>query len=120
MAIIPAILYYLSIVLMIEADARRLGTRAVDVDVPSVGELTRRGGYQFLPPHLDHRAPGDRHDAVPRGVPVDAARRRPQLPAEGERAAARAGSWPPSRRGGRGVLSVAATTATAGIIVGVS
>ena len=36
MAIVPAVLYYLSIVLMIEADARRLGTKAVDVDVPSV------------------------------------------------------------------------------------
>ena len=49
MAIVPAILYYLSIVLMIEADARRLGTKAVDVDVPSVGYLTRTSGYQFLP-----------------------------------------------------------------------
>jgi len=49
MAIVPAVLYYLSIVLMIEADARRLGTKAVDVDLPSVWELTRRSGYQFLP-----------------------------------------------------------------------
>ena len=49
MAIVPAILYYLSIVLMIDADARRLGTKAVAVDLPSVGELTRRSGYQFLP-----------------------------------------------------------------------
>jgi len=49
MAIVPAVLYYLSIVLMIEADARRLGTKAVDVDVPSVWTLTRQSGYQFLP-----------------------------------------------------------------------
>ena len=49
MAIVPAVLYYLSIVLMIEADARRLGTRGVDVDLPSVGTLTRQSGYQFLP-----------------------------------------------------------------------
>ena len=49
MAIVPAVLYYLSIMLMIEADARRLGTKAVDVNLPSVGELTRRSGYQFLP-----------------------------------------------------------------------
>ena len=49
MAIVPAVLYYLSIVLMIEADARRLGTKAVDVDVPSVWTLTRQSGYQFVP-----------------------------------------------------------------------
>ena len=49
MAIVPAVLYYLSIVLMIEADARRLDTTAVDVDLPSLGALTRRSGYQFLP-----------------------------------------------------------------------
>ena len=49
MAIIPAVLYYFSIVLMIEADARRLGTKAVGIDLPSVGELTRKSGYQFLP-----------------------------------------------------------------------
>ena len=49
MAIVPAVLYYLSIVLMIEADARRLGTKAVAVDLPSVWTLTRQGGYQFLP-----------------------------------------------------------------------
>ena len=49
MAICPAVLYYLSIVLMIEADARRLHTRAVAVDLPPVGALMRRGGYQFLP-----------------------------------------------------------------------
>ena len=49
MAIVPAVLYYLSIVLMIEADARRLGTKAVEVDLPSVWALTRQSGYQFLP-----------------------------------------------------------------------
>ena len=49
MAIVPAVLYYFSIVLMIEADSRRLGTKAVTVEVPSVGELTRRYGYHFLP-----------------------------------------------------------------------
>ncbi len=49
MAIVPAVLYYLSIVLMIEADARRLGTKAVDVHLPSVWTLTRQSGYQFVP-----------------------------------------------------------------------
>ncbi len=47
MATIPTILYYLSILLMIEADSRRAGTVAVPVDTPGVWVLTRRYGYHF-------------------------------------------------------------------------
>jgi TRAP transporter 4TM/12TM fusion protein len=47
MASVPTVLYYLSIFLMIEADARRLGAPAQALDVPSVGWLTRRYGYHF-------------------------------------------------------------------------
>ena len=47
MATVPTLLYYLSIFLMIEADSRRLGTRAGEVETPSLWELTRRYGYHF-------------------------------------------------------------------------
>ena len=118
MATIPTLLYYLSAFLMIEADSRRLGTRPVEDDVPPLWTLTRSGGYHFI-------------SLVSVGVlliggvstfravfwatllafALSFVRRDTAL-------------WP--RRlvaaldaGGRGVLSVAATTATAGTIVGV-
>ncbi|MFN2566662.1 MAG: TRAP transporter permease [Gemmatimonadaceae bacterium] len=118
MATIPMLLYYLSAFLMIEADSRRLGTRAIEVDVPPLSTLTRRYGYHFL------------------SLVVVAA-----LMAAGV-TAFRAVFWAtllaialsylrsetalrPRRlvaalaAGGRGVLPVAATTAAAGIIVGI-
>jgi TRAP transporter 4TM/12TM fusion protein len=48
MATIPSLLYFLSVFLMIEADTRRLGTRSVELALPSLWELTRRRGYHFL------------------------------------------------------------------------
>jgi TRAP transporter 4TM/12TM fusion protein len=48
MAIVPAILYYLSVLLMIEADSRRLVTRPVTVETPGVLTLLRRQGYHLL------------------------------------------------------------------------
>ena len=137
MAIVPAVLYYLSIVLMIEADARRLGTKAVDVDLPSVWALTRQSGYQFVPliaivvflvsgmtPFravflatmlaivLSFMQYGLDFLGVAGSDPaVRELRRETAL-------------WPARlvtalETGGRAVLAVAATTATAGIIVGV-
>jgi TRAP transporter 4TM/12TM fusion protein len=47
MAIVPTLLYYLSILLMIEADSRRMGTQAVTVETPPLGELTLKYGYHF-------------------------------------------------------------------------
>jgi TRAP transporter 4TM/12TM fusion protein len=47
MALIPTLLYYLSILLMIEADSRRLGTRATQVGTLSLAQLTWRYGYHF-------------------------------------------------------------------------
>ena len=118
MAIIPAGLYYLSIILMIEADARRLGTRGGEVDLPSVGTLTRTSGYQFLPLLVmvvllttgitPFRAV---FFATLLAVALSFLRRETSLRPRRLVAALEAG--------GRGVLSVAATTATAGIIVGV-
>jgi TRAP transporter 4TM/12TM fusion protein len=48
MAAIPAALYYASILLMIEAEARRLGTRSVEVARGTLGRLTRQHGYHFI------------------------------------------------------------------------
>jgi TRAP transporter 4TM/12TM fusion protein len=47
MAAIPAALYYVSIVLTVEADSRRLNLRPADVGVESLWVVTRRGWYFF-------------------------------------------------------------------------
>ncbi|MCC7371825.1 MAG: TRAP transporter fused permease subunit [Chloroflexi bacterium] len=47
MASIPTVLYYLSCMLMIEADSRRLNTQAVDIETPPLLELTAKFGYHF-------------------------------------------------------------------------
>ena len=118
MAIIPACLYYLSIILMIEADARRLGTQGVDVDLPSVGTLTRTSGYHFLPLLA-------MVVLLTTGITPFRAVFFATLLAVGLSFLERENALRPRRliaaleAGGRGVLSVAATTATAGIIVGV-
>ncbi len=118
MAIIPAVLYYLSIILMIEADARRLHTSAVEVDLPSVGTLMRRSGYQFLPLLLIVAL-------LVSGMTPFRAVFFATLCAIGLSFIRRETALAPRRLlaaledGGRSVLSVAATTATAGIIVGV-
>ena len=118
MAIVPAILYYLSIVLMIEADARRLGTKAVDVDLPSLGALTRRFGYQFLPLIaivallLSGMTPFRAvFLATILAIALSFVRRETALEPRRLLTAL--------ETGGRAVLAVTATTATAGIIVGV-
>jgi len=48
MAAIPALLYFFSIFLMIEADTRRAGARAVTIATPPLWQLTKRHGYHFL------------------------------------------------------------------------
>ena len=47
MATIPTILYYWSIFLMIEADSRRAGTKAAPIETPGVWALTKRQWYHF-------------------------------------------------------------------------
>ena len=68
MATMPTLLYYLSIVLMIEADSRRLGTRPIDGLPISAWALTK----QFrLPLHVaggDRGADGLGHVGVQGGV----------------------------------------------------
>ncbi len=46
-ALIPSLLYYLGIILAIEADARRFRTRGVEVETPPLGYLLWRYGYHF-------------------------------------------------------------------------
>ena len=46
-ATIPTLLYYLGIVLAIEADSRRYGCHGVEVDTPPLGRLLLRYGYYF-------------------------------------------------------------------------
>jgi TRAP transporter 4TM/12TM fusion protein len=48
MAAVPALLYYASILLMIEAESRKLRTSTVDVPRGSLGRLTRQSGYHFI------------------------------------------------------------------------
>jgi TRAP-type uncharacterized transport system fused permease subunit len=118
MATVPTLLYYLSIVLMIEADSRRLGTKPVPSDGPSLGELTARYWYHFtsLAAIAAFMVAGmSAFRAVFWATVLAAAlsfvRKETALTPYRMLAALRSG--------GTGVLGVAATTATAGIIVGV-
>jgi TRAP transporter 4TM/12TM fusion protein len=47
MAMMPTILFYLGILLMIEIDARRLGAKAIQLDAPGFWQLTFRYWYQY-------------------------------------------------------------------------
>ncbi len=118
MAVIPATLYYLSILLMVEADARRLALVPVDAGVPSLRTVTKQGGHHFLSllaivvlMAMGFTAFRSVFWATVLAIGLSFLHRDTAL-------------WP--RRlaaalsaGGVGVTSVAATTATAGIIVGV-
>jgi TRAP transporter 4TM/12TM fusion protein len=117
MAIIPALLYYFSIFLMVEADSRRLALRPVEVSSMTLGALTRRGWHHFV-------SLGTIVVLMARGftafrsvfwatvlaVAFSFFHHETWLSPKRLAAALAAG--------GRGVLPVAATTATAGIIVG--
>ena len=124
MATIPTILYYLSIFLMIELDARRLqplGTSAapgVDLDVPPLGVLTRRYWYHFTSliaivvlMVLGYTPLTAVFYATLLAAALSFFRRETALTPRRALGALEAGAT--------GTLSVAATTATAGIIVGI-
>jgi TRAP transporter 4TM/12TM fusion protein len=118
MATVPTLLYYLSIFLMIETDSRRLGTKQVVSSNLSVGELTWKYGYHFTSliaiagfMVLGMTAFKAVFWATCLAVALSFVRPETAL-------------WPKKlmqalEAGGKGVLPVAATTATAGIIVGV-
>jgi TRAP transporter 4TM/12TM fusion protein len=118
MATIPTLLYYLSIFLMIEADSRRLGTLAVARGGGSLWELTRKYGYHFTSLFAIAVLMATGFTAfravvwaTALAIALSYLRRETALtPGRLIRAL---------ETGAQGVLPVAATTATAGIIVGV-
>ncbi len=118
MATIPTVLYYLSIFLTIEADSRRLGTRAADAAVENFGELTRHYWYHFT--SLAAIAV-----LMVAGFSAFRAVFWATVLAFALSFIRKESALVPRRlldalcAGGAGVLGVAATTATAGIIVGV-
>jgi TRAP transporter 4TM/12TM fusion protein len=118
MATVPTILYYLSIFLMIEADSRRMGARAAAPDVPDVWVLTRRYWFHFTSLAaiaLLMVAGFSAFRAVFWATVLAAALS--YLRRESALTPARA--LDALKLGTTGVLGVVATTATAGIIVGV-
>lgn len=118
MAIIPTALYYLSILLMIEADSRRLGTQPAQAGSLSLAQLTWRYGYHFsslvaiaLLMALGMSAFKAVFWAMVLAFLLSFIRRETAL---GPRKLGQA-----LEDGGLSILPVIATTATAGIIVGV-
>jgi TRAP transporter 4TM/12TM fusion protein len=118
MATVPTILYYLSIVLMIEADSRRGGATAAPIETPGLWRLTKHSGYHFtslIAIALLMVAGMSAFRAVfwatVLAVALSFIRRETALTPLRLLDALRAGAT--------GVLGVVATTATAGIIVGV-
>ncbi len=119
MATVPTLLYYLAVFLMIEIDARKMGTREVGIDAAPMGQLLRRHGYHFTSLFLV--------------IGLMAAGLTPIYAVFWSIAAAvalsfldRENALRPRRlgraleSGSLGVLGVAATTAAAGIIVGIT
>jgi TRAP transporter 4TM/12TM fusion protein len=118
MATIPTILYYWSIFWMVEFDAKRFGARPVAVQGESVWSLTRRYGFHFtslvavvLFMLWGFTATLAVLYAIAVAVLMSYLRRDTAL--DGRRL------WKALEGGATGVLSVAATCAAAGIIVGV-
>jgi TRAP transporter 4TM/12TM fusion protein len=117
MAVIPALLYFFSVFLMIEADTRRAGATPIDPGTDSLWRITRRSGYHFIAligvPAL-----------LLLGMTAFRAVLYSMVLAVALSFVDRANALWPRRllqalyTGGRSVLPVAATTATAGIIVG--
>jgi TRAP transporter 4TM/12TM fusion protein len=117
MAIVPTLLYYLSIFLMIEADSRRLGARRTAGGMP-LAQLTWRYGYHFsslvaIAAFMLLGMTAFRAVFWATCLAVALSFIRPET-----------ALWPRKlmaalESGGKGVLPVAATTATAGVIVGV-
>ena len=118
MALVPATLYYISVFLMVEADSRRLAVHDVDVPVPRLRTVTNQGWH-----HL-----GSLVAIVAlmvRGMTAFRAVFWATVLAVGASFLRRETALGPARLaraladGARSVLPVVATTATAGIIVGV-
>ena len=117
-ALIPSILYYVGILMAIEADARRHKVQGIDVEVPGAWKLLARWGYHFSSLILIVVLLATGFSAF-RAVIIATIiaflfsfldRRDWMGPRE---------IWDALVAGARGVLPIAATTAAAGIIVAV-
>jgi TRAP transporter 4TM/12TM fusion protein len=118
MAAIPTLLYYASIVCMVELDARKFGARPVTVEGDTVWSLIRRYGYHFVSLFaivIFLLAGRTATLAVVYATLLAVALSflRPETALWPRRL------WKALEDGATGVLSVAATCAAAGIIVGV-
>ena len=118
MATLPTLLYYLSILLMIEGDSRQQGVAAAAVETPPVWELTRRYGYHFTSlaaiavlMAMGLSAFRAVFWATMLAIALSFLRRETAVTPRRLLTALQSGAI--------GVLGVTATTATAGIIVGV-
>jgi TRAP transporter 4TM/12TM fusion protein len=118
MAAIPTLLYYWSIFAMVELDANKFGAKPVAVDGESVWSLTRKYGYHFVSLVAivlfmlwGYTAILSVVYAIFLAIALSFIRR--------ETALTPARLWRALQDGSSGVLSVASTCATAGIIVGV-
>jgi TRAP transporter 4TM/12TM fusion protein len=118
MAVLPTLLYYLSVFLMIEADSRRLRTRQTPSTALPLGQLTWKYGYHFtsliaIAAFMVLGMTAFRAVFWATCLAAALSFLRPET------------SLRPRKlllaleAGGKGVLTVASTTATAGIIVGV-
>ena len=118
MAAVPALLYYISVFLMVEADSHRLSVHTVDIEVPRLRTVTNRGWHHFgslltIVVLLVRGLTAFRAVFWATVLAVAASYLRTET------------ALPPARlaralaAGARGVLPVVATTATAGVIVGV-
>jgi TRAP transporter 4TM/12TM fusion protein len=117
-ATVPMLLYYLSVFLMIEADTRRSSIRGVDLQTPSLRALTLRHGYHFssllaIAGLMAFGVTAFRAVFWAIVLAMGLSFARPETALVPRRMAAAL------EAGGRSVLSVTATTALAGIIVGV-
>jgi TRAP transporter 4TM/12TM fusion protein len=118
MAAIPAALYYLSIFLTVEADSRRLALRQTDTSTERLAAVTRRGWYHFI-------AIIAIFVLMARGLTAFLAVFWATVVAAAVSFLSREHAlWPPRlvtalSAGALSVVPVVATTATAGIIVGV-
>ena len=118
LAAIPTVLFYWSIFVMVELDAHKFGARPVTVETEGVWSLTRKYGYHFISLVAivifmlwGYTAISSVVYAIL--VSVVLSFLRPETALTPSRL------WRALIDGSTGVLSVAATCATAGIIVGV-
>jgi TRAP transporter 4TM/12TM fusion protein len=118
MATVPTVLYYLSALLMVEADARRMGARDLELPAQPLWPLTRRQGYHFLSLLLVAVLMAVGMTAFRAvfwsiGVAVALSFLRPETALRPRRLLAAL------EAGGRAAVMIAPTTAAAGIVVGV-